>query len=261
MVRGSQTGEYIDPMFSALLKRISAAVPSQCEICHAWPSQSVCQDCINRFGQPLLRCQTCALKVPGGRVPQAEAPAADSPLDFYRCGACITHPTALSLCLAAVSYEYPWAVVISQFKFHGRPAWAAQMAHVMRSNLAVQPALDSADVVIPMPLSGARLRARGYNQALVLARALSATKLDSNLLIRIRETPAQSLLDREDRLRAMTDAFAVEPLLAHRLRGKRVVLVDDVMTTGATLQGAATALRRAGASHITGLVFARTEVD
>lgn len=167
----------------------------------------------------------------------------------------------LNACLAAVSYEYPWAGLISQFKFHDRPASAAQMAQVMCANTVMQPALDAADWVIPMPLSATRLRARGYNQALVLARALSTGKVDSTVLLRIQDTPAQSLLDREDRLRAMADAFAVEPLLAARVRGKRIVLVDDVMTTGATLHGAATALRSAGATHITGLVFARTEAD
>ena len=246
MVRSSRSGEYIDPMFSALFGRISAAIPSQCEFCHAWPSQPICAACITRFARSQPRCQTCAVKVMNG---------------VLRCGACIANPMSLNACLAAVSYEYPWAGLVSQFKFHDRPASATQMAQVMRANTVMQPALDAADWVIPMPMSATRLRARGYNQALVLARALNTGKLDSTVLLRIQDTPAQSLLDREDRLRAMADAFAVEPLLAARARGKRIVLVDDVMTTGATLHGAATALRSAGATHITGLVFARTEAD
>jgi ComF family protein len=233
-------------MFSALFDRISATVPSQCEVCHAWPSQSVCAACISRFAQAQPRCHTCALRVHA---------------NILRCGACMTHPIALDACVAAVSYEYPWAGLVGLFKFHNRPAWAVQIAQVIRTNPGVQPALDAADLVIPMPLSAARLRARGFNQALVLARALNAQKLESAVLLRIKETPALSLLDREDRLRAMTDAFAVEPLLAKRVRGKRIVLVDDVMTTGATLHGASSALKAAGAAHITGLVFARTEVD
>ena len=246
MVRSSRSGEYIDPMFSAFFGRISAAIPSQCEFCHAWPSQPICAACITRFARSQPRCQTCAVKVMNG---------------VLRCGACIANPMSLNACLAAVSYEYPWAGLVSQFKFHDRPASATQMAQVMRANTVMQPALDAADWVIPMPLSATRLRARGYNQALVLARALNTGKLDSTVLLRIQDTPAQSLLDREDRLRAMADAFAVEPLLAALARGKRIVLVDDVMTTGATLHGAATALRSAGATHITGLVFARTEAD
>ena len=246
MVRARRSGEYIDPMFNALFARISAAIPSQCEFCHAWPSQTICADCFTRFARSKPRCQTCALKVTNG---------------VLRCGGCITNPMSLNACLAAVSYEYPWAGLVSQFKFHDRPASATYMAQVMRANTIMQPILDAADWVIPMPLSATRLRARGYNQALVLARALNTGKLDSTVLLRIQDTPAQSLLDREDRLRAMTDAFAVEPLLAARVRGKRIVLVDDVMTTGATLHGAASALRSAGATHITGLVFARTEAN
>lgn len=246
MVQQSESGEYIDLMFRELFNRLSTALPSQCEVCHAWPSQPVCQDCISHFAQPRSRCQTCALQVPNG---------------VLRCGACITHPTALNACLAAVSYEYPWAGVVGLFKFNGRPAWATQIAQIMQINPDVQPALDAADLAIPMPLLSARLRTRGYNQALVLAQALRIKNLDSAVLLRIKETPALSLLDREDRLRAMTDAFAVEPLLAERVRGQRIVLIDDVMTTGATLHGAASALKAAGAAHITGLVFARTEAD
>jgi ComF family protein len=233
-------------MFSALFNRVSAALPSQCEVCHAWPSQPVCADCVSRFAQPQPRCQTCALRVPRG---------------VLRCGACVTQPTALNACLAAVSYDYPWAGLVSLFKFSSRPAWATQMAQIMQTNPDLQPTLDAADLAIPMPLLAARLRTRGYNQALVLAQALQIKTLDSAVLLRIKETPSLSLLDREDRLRAMTDAFAVEPLLAARVRGKHIVLVDDVMTTGATLHGAASALKAAGAAHVTGLVFARTEAD
>ena len=233
-------------MFSALFDRISASLPSQCEICHAWPSEPVCRDCISRFSHPQPRCQTCALRVPSG---------------VLRCGACVTQPSSLDACVAAVSYEYPWAGLVGLFKFSSRPAWATQIAQVMRANADVQPVLDAADLVLPMPLSAARLHTRGYNQALVLAQALRIEKLDSAVLLRIKDTTALSLLDREDRLRAMADAFAVEPQLAPKVRGKRIVLIDDVMTTGATLHGAASVLKAAGAAHVAGLVFARTEVD
>ena len=241
-------------MFSALYNRISATVcatlaatiPSQCEICHAWPSEPVCRDCIRRFSHPQPRCQTCALRVHSG---------------VLRCGVCVTQPSALDACLAVVSYEYPWAGLVRLFKFNDRPAWSTQIAQIMQANADVQPVLGAADLVVPMPLSATRLRTRGYNQALVLAQALQIKKLDCAVLLRIKDTPALSLLDREDRLRAMADAFALEPLLAPKVRGKRIVLIDDVMTTGATLHGAASVLKAAGAAHVTGLVFARTETD
>lgn len=178
---------------------------------------------------------------------------------MLRCGACITSPPALDSCLTAVSYTYPWSGLVGRFKFNSSPGLAAEFARVMRSTPWVEPALESADLVLPMPLSKRRLRQRGYNQALLLARALDTNKLKTSILLRIKDTPAQSLLDRAQRLRAVADAFAVDPLLAAQLRGRRVVLVDDVMTSGSTLNAAARTLRAAGASHVTGLVFARTE--
>ena len=128
----------------------------------------------------------------------------------------------------------------------------------MRSTPWVEPALEQADLVVPMPLARERLAERGYNQALLLARHLAPDKTDATLLLRTRHTAAQSALTRAERLQNVQGAFAVEPLRAHELRGRRVVLVDDVMTTGASLRAAASALRLAGAAHITALVFART---
>jgi len=112
--------------------------------------------------------------------------------------------------------------------------------------------------VLPLPLSAQKLTARGYNQALVLARQLEPRKTRADVLLRLQDTPAQHTLQRAARLTALDHAFAVEPLLAETLRGKRVLLVDDVMTTGASLFTAARVLKAAGAGQVTGLVVART---
>jgi len=133
------------------------------------------------------------------------------------------------------------------------------MALLMRSAPWVEPALDAADLVLPMPLSRQRLQERGFNQALLLARALAPTKTRAQLLLRVQDTPAQSSLSRAQRLRNVQHAFAVDPLRQTSIREKRVVLVDDVMTSGATLAAAARSLRRAGAAHIAAVVFARAE--
>ena len=129
----------------------------------------------------------------------------------------------------------------------------------MRSAPWVEPALDAADLVLPMPLSRERLRERGFNQALLLARALAPSKTQANFLLRMRDTPPQSSLSRAARLDNVRHAFAMEPLYPTAVAGKRVVLVDDVMTSGASLTAAAQCLRQAGAAHITALVFARAE--
>jgi ComF family protein len=233
-------------MFHRWLAGIARAVPSQCAVCHAWPVQRVCEDCVRRFAPPRPRCATCAIAVPEG---------------VAQCGTCLRHPPGLDACHAAVDYGYPWADVLAEFKFHGDPGWAGTLATLLRSTPWVEPALDAADAVLPIPLSPARLRERGFNQSLLLARALAAPKADAGLLLRVRDTPAQSGLARAQRLRNLRTAFAVAPRGAGRLAGLRVVLVDDVMTTGATLQAAAAVLRQAGAARVEAVVLARTPMD
>jgi ComF family protein len=112
-----------------------------------------------------------------------------------------------------------------------------------------------------VPLSTARLQQRGYNQSLEICKHLSRTKTDATLLLRIIDTLTQSSLSKSERLKNVKAAFAVEPFRAKELQGKHVLLVDDVMTSGATLFAAAAALRQAGATHITAVVFARTEAE
>lgn len=229
------------------IKKMEAAartLPSQCAVCHAWPAAPVCEACVVRFAQPVPRCQTCALPVPQG---------------VLRCGACIKLPPPLDACVAAVAYAYPWSGLIARYKFSGNPGWASTFALLIQSAPWTEPALDRACLLVPMPLSKQRLQARGFNQALVLARALQPDKTDARVLLRIKDTPAQSTLDRKQRLQSVQDAFAVDPFLVDRVSGRRIVLLDDVMTSGASMYAAARALRGAGAAHITGMVIARTE--
>ena len=236
--------EYIDLMLRRLIKPLLDALPSQCTVCHAWPTQPVCEACVTRFAQPQPRCKTCALVVPAG---------------VRQCGACLKTPPPLDACLAAVSYAFPWSDLIVGYKFNNQPGRASTFALLLRSTPWVEPALETADLVVPIPLSRERLQSRGFNQALVLARQLAPDKTEHRLLLRIKDTPAQSTLHRTERLASVKDAFAVEPLRCQQLKGARVVLVDDVMTSGASLFAAAQVLRAAGAAHITGMVIARTE--
>lgn len=229
-------------------------IPSQCSICRSWPSNGlVCEACITRFAQPVARCTSCALALPALALPHAS--------HLQHCGACLTNPPPLDNCLAAVSYAYPWNTCITSYKFGSNPAWAGTFSLLLKSTPWVEPALDRADVVIPVPLSPERLRERGFNQALQLCKRLSPEKTDAQLLLRVKNTLTQSSLTRSERLKNVATAFSVEPLRAAQLHGKRVVLVDDVMTSGATLFAAAKALRLAQTSHITAIVFARTEAE
>ncbi|MBY0453353.1 MAG: ComF family protein [Burkholderiaceae bacterium] len=224
-------------------QRTAAQLPSQCAVCHAWPAQRVCNDCVARFAQPRPRCPTCAM-------PLAQA--------TVRCGECLSRPPLLDGCVAAVDYGFPWSGVLSGFKFHGDPSWANALALLIRSTPWAEPALEAAGLVLPLPLSPQRLRQRGFNQSLLLARHLAPEKTDATLLLRLHHTPAQSSLGRAQRLLNLEGAFALEPTRASAVRGQRIVLVDDVMTTGATLHSAAAVLRQAGAAHVSALVVART---
>jgi ComF family protein len=241
------TRKGLHPITERLLNRI----PSQCAVCKTWPSNGmVCEPCVMRFAQPERRCTGCALVL-----------KANIPAEIKRCGACIVHPPPLDECLAAVPYSYPWHTCIASYKFGNNPAWARTFAVLMTSTPWIEPAIERADLLIPVPLSANRLQHRGYNQALELCKHLSKTKTDAQLLLRIKDTLTQSTLNKQERLKNVKTAFAVEPLRASELKGKRVVLVDDVMTSGATLFAAATALRLAGVAHLTAVVFARTEAE
>ncbi len=175
-----------------------------------------------------------------------------------QCTHCLSQAPLLDAAFAAVDYAYPWSQLVQEFKFKEQTGWATSMAHLMRSTPWVEPALESADVLIPMPLSRERLQERGFNQVLVLAQALCPEKININILQRTQNTAPLSSMDRHQRQKSIEHAYVVDAAQAKQLLGKKTVLLDDVMTTGATLQSAAKALRNAGAAHITALVFART---
>jgi ComF family protein len=245
-------------MLPSLLAHAAHALPSQCMVCRAWGPGRVCSACTNRFSRPQQRCTTCALPLAG---------------DTRQCGECLLHPSALDACVAVVDYGYPWDGLLAQLKFNGQghsggagpnASVARAIADTMRPLPAVQTVLQRADFIVPIPLAAQRLRQRGFNQALEIAKdvlgtgAVARAKLRPQMLLRTRDTAPQVGLPRAERLRNMRHAFAVEPLLASQIQGASLVLVDDVTTTTATLCAAALALRAAGAAHVVGLVFART---
>ena len=225
-------------------------LPSVCHICRRWPSQPLCAPCVERFAQPSLRCPTCALTLTA---------LADETSLASHCRNCAQHPSPLDACVAAVSYTFPWSGCIARFKFQADPSLARALAQLMRHAPWVEPALEATHLVVPMPLSPTRLRERGFNQALELARHLAPHKTHAHTLLRRGDSVHQVGASRQERLDHVRDAFWVAPERVSAVRGQRVVLVDDVMTTGASMYEAARALQAAGAAHITGLVLARTE--
>lgn len=207
--------------------------PSRCWICASWPSQALCADCVTAFAQPRHR-----------NLP--------------------SH--GLDGCHAALDYAYPWNRCITTFKFGGQPGRARALAHLMWHAPGIAPVLEAAELVVPMPLSLERLRTRGYNQSHELCRHLMAAlrasptrpRYDPHLLLRVRDRPAQSGLDARARDSNLRQSMQVLPPNAGEVTGRRVAVVDDIMTTGATLREAARALRQAGAQRVVGVVLAYT---
>jgi ComF family protein len=206
-----------------------------------------------RFNKPCRRCSTCALELPAQRL-------------HRQCARCLRKPFGLDACFAALPYAFPWAQLVSRYKFDSQTGWASFMASTLLGQPAIGDFLNQLtpdDWLLPLPLSTERLAWRGFNQAWKLTLALqrqSACRAtsDASLLLRIRHTRPQSELQRSARLENLKGAFAVEPLRVAELEGRRVVLVDDVMTSGASLLTAASVLRQAGATHVSALVLART---
>ena len=258
------SGEYIGTVskhpFS--LRRLVPSLPgfaSQCAVCHSWPAAQVCQPCLVRFMTDPACCALCALPMPADLSVGLRS-------GEVLCAACMRERPPMDGTLAGVPYAYPWSALISRYKFGGQHGWAGFFAGLLLKAPGVAQTLgqlQAGDWVIPLPLSAERLQVRGFNQAWDLASALARqsrtlAQADARLLLRLKHTRPQSQLKRAARLANVKGAFQVDPLRVQELTGRRVVLVDDVMTSGASMFSAAQALRDAGAAHITAVVLART---
>lgn len=170
------------------------------------------------------------------------------------CVACLQRPPPLDAVHAAFGYAFPVDALLPRLKFHRDFASGRVLAQHMAERFA---AMDRPQALVPLPLHRRRLRRRGYDQALELAKPLARAldvPLHTDLLRRIRATSAQSRLDADARKRNMKGAFAVAEGASIP---QRVTLFDDVMTTGATLHAAAQALRKAGVARVDAWVCAR----
>ena len=182
----------------------------------------------------------CALPTPAGQT----------------CGRCLADTPAFDATTAALEYTFPVTRLIQSFKYGGIVGLAPTLGAWMDAAMPVGDHIG-VDIVIPLPLTDARLKDRGYNQALEIARALAArrsVRLDYDAALRTRHAPPQAELPWKERRRNIRGAFAA----TRRLDGLSVAVVDDVMTTGATLDEMARTLKAAGAARVVNWVLART---
>lgn len=189
-------------------------------------------------------CKGCALPLPvdeGGS----------------RCGSCQATTSPLEQVTASFAYAAPLDRLLPMFKFHQSMAAGRLLSGLMAETLKGAASANPGASLVPIPLHRRRLRQRGYDQALELARPLAkrlAMPLRADVLIRPKTTNAQSRLDKSARRGNLSGAFKVHPRCSVP---PHVILIDDVMTTGATLEAAAVALRRAGVARVDAWVCAR----
>ena len=178
--------------------------------------------------------------------------------DASLCGACAAKPTAWDEARAALAYDDSSRKLVLDLKHAGRRDGLATYANWMA--MAATDLLETADLIVPVPLHFRRLVRRGFNQSAWLASALSRRSgrpagLDA--LVRHKPTPTQGGRSAGERWRNVRAAFHVRPSRAADIENARIVLVDDVLTTGATLSACTRALKKGGAAHVSALVLAR----
>jgi ComF family protein len=170
------------------------------------------------------------------------------------CGACLGHPPAFDRTFAALAYAFPVDRMIPRLKYHGRLAIAPLLAACLARQVAAAPRPDR---IVAMPLHAQRIRERGFNHASEVARGVAqrlGVPLDHAACRRVRDTPPQMGLKHDARRRNVRGAFECST----DVRGRHIAVIDDVMTTGTSLDELAAALKRAGAREVSCWVAART---
>lgn len=242
------------------------ALPDHCALCHRRAARQICADCAhvfdaNRPDAP-LRCRQCAVALPWPPtladeiVPQgADGATICRTIPPLTCGQCLRLRPAFDTTLTLADYVAPLDTLMIRLKYHGALPFAREFGE--RLGDALSECRDDAALLVPVPLAPSRLATRGFNQAWELARVASRRAhlpASAHVLHRERATTAQRRLSRDERRRNLRGAFVA----SDRARGRRIVLIDDVMTTGATCDAAASALKRAGATHVLVAVALRT---
>lgn len=218
---------------------VASWLAPRCIVCALGPGAPVCEGCERDFlPAQVPRCRRCALRLEGAAADQ--------------CGACLAHPPHFDGTLALADYAMPIAGMVAALKSSARLDLAGAFARLLAARETVH-----TDFAIAVPLSFERESERGCNQSLEVARRyarLTGTMLAERALLKVRHTAPQQSLAREARRRNVRGAFSV----SGEVQGRTVAVIDDVMTTGSTLDEIARVLKDAGAAQVINRVIART---
>jgi len=209
-----------------------------------WELPLFCDDCLARvsfIGSPVCVC--CGIPFNSG--------------NDHLCGQCLTSPYSFQLARAAVLYREPVASLISSLKFKRDLTVLSTLASLVTTSAGFR-MLSRPDIILPVPLHRERLRKRSFNQALLLAKAIfpeNKSKIMPSLLVRYRVTAPQTGLSGTQRRRNLSKAFSVKQ--SQMVQGQNILLVDDVFTTGSTVNECARILCQSGAKKVEVLTLAR----
>lgn len=224
--------------------------PRTCAACGCdlpWQAEEfLCKNCASQLVHPGLICRRCGVELPSGGA------------HCYACRGSKSKQYKCRLIRTAWVFNTPSRALVHELKYKGADYMAAYMGKQMAQAFCRYAELACAEIVVPVPLFPAKLRARGYNQSECLAASFAkhtGLPLACAVLKRTRNTTSQTKLNRQQRLSNMVGAFVCAR--PQQVRGKVVLLVDDVVTTGATLEGCATALKAAGAKQVLAYAYAR----
>lgn len=215
-----------------------------CELCatRLYDTKILCQACEDSLTRPENTCQICATELTIG----------DS---SHTCGRCQKQPPAFDHVSAALVYAEPADGLIHDLKYNNKLYLARTLGDLLANSIA-QKHGDLPDVLLPVPLHRARLRKRGYNQSLEIARPVGrrlGVKIDTHLVKRVLNTNPQTTLAPKHRVKNVKHAFKA----VKSVEDKRIALIDDVMTTGHTVNAVAQELKMAGAKEVLVWVVAR----
>jgi ComF family protein len=200
-------------------------------------------------------CRACIEELP--RHPNSSCPQCGLASSGMICGSCLNSPPDFDATKAVFLYAYPIDAMMLRYKYGNSLNLGNTFGEFLAEKINAKDALKSIDLIIPMPMHPTRLKERGFNQALEIAKVLCKNhkeKLDYKSVERQTLTPPQASLPLKERVKNIKGAFKVNTDLA----GKRIAIIDDVMTTGASLNELAKTLKKADASHVECWVIART---